>query len=54
MRVTVKQLQMANTRSARPISDTIQLVVTIRSLKAGWAVRMKAWPARFVVAKVGS
>ena len=51
MRVTVKQLQMANTRSARPISDTIQLVATIRSLKIGWAARMRAEPAKFVVVR---
>jgi len=43
------QALAANTGLATLISGTTLPVATIRSLKAGWLVRLKAWPARCVV-----
>ena len=47
----MKQTQEGNTGPAALISATIQPVAITRSLKVGRAVRMKVWPARFVVDK---
>ena len=43
------QTLAANTGLVTLISGTTLPITAIRSLKAGWPVRMKAWPARCVV-----